>query len=148
MKFLLLTLLSLSSLINAKDIQDDIDDWLAGRKIQVLKTTVKNYWPDKTDKQEKRINLEDVINKEVLIDTNDQLALLVKVPGMSEIGKGRSGGVVVGKFKYRHDGKILEVLAVFEYKKALNKRTLTHLTFKTSNFAESKTRYALIPSQP
>jgi hypothetical protein len=148
MKITYMILFLLSFTIGAKDLSEDIDDWLAGRKIQILKTTVKNYWPDKTDKKEERISLDKVINKKILIDTNDELAVLVKVPGMSEIGKGRSGGVAVGTFKYLHDGQRLTVLAVFEYKKKLNKRTLDYITFKTTNSPGSKIRYALIPAQP
>ena len=146
MKYVLLMFLAFS--LNGKDLKEDIDDWLAGRKIQILKTTVKDFWPDKTEKKEERITLAKVENQKILIDTNEELAVLVKVPGLKEIGKGRTDGVVVTSFKYKHDGKSLRILAVFEYKKALTKRTLSQVTFKTSHVQESKVRYAVLPSQP
>ena len=145
---LLISLLIFSMYANAKDLKDDIEDWMAGRKVQILKTTVKDYWPDKTEKKEERIVLANVANQKILIDTNEELAMLVKVPGLNEIGKGRTDGVAVTSFKYLHDGQRLTVLAVFEYKKSLNKRSLSQVTFKTTNSPGSKIRYAIIPSQP
>ena len=53
-------------------------------------TTVKDYWPDKTEKKEERIVLANVASQKILIDTNEELAVLVKVPGLNEIGKGRT----------------------------------------------------------
>jgi hypothetical protein len=148
MKYLMMITIFVSTSVCAKDLKHDVDDWLAGRRIQILKTTVKNYWPDKTEKKQERISLNNVMNLKVLIDTNDELALLVKVPGFKELGKGRQDGVVVSTFQYLHEGQKLEILAVFEYKKSLNKRTLSQITFKTNNLATRKVRYALIPAQP
>ncbi|WDE96927.1 hypothetical protein PQO03_03000 [Lentisphaera profundi] len=147
MKLMTGLLLCLVFSLSGKELKEDVNDWLAGRKIEILKTTVKDYWPDKTEKLEQRINLDKVINSKILIDTNEELAVLVKVPGLN-IGKGREDGVVVTSFRYLHEGKKLTILAVFEYKKSLNKRTLSHVTFKTTNIASSKVRYAVLPSQP
>ena len=45
MKYVLLVFLAFS--LNGKDLKEDIDDWLAGRKIQILKTTVKDLYTRK-----------------------------------------------------------------------------------------------------